>query len=63
VPQAEALDAKLEAQTRAAQQRFAGNADDATSAIDVAPVALALFALAIAGFAIHGLAVRLKEYR
>jgi hypothetical protein len=63
LPQAERLDAGLEAQTRAAQQRFASNADDATSAVRGMPIAIPLLAVGIAALALQGLAARIREYR
>jgi hypothetical protein len=63
LPRAEQLDARLEAQTRAAQQRFAADAHRATDATDGAPELLAVFALLIAALAVRGIAGRLREYR
>jgi hypothetical protein len=63
LPQAARLDTRLEAQTRAAQERFAADASDATGALDGAPEALVGFALLIAALAVRGIAVRLREYR
>ena len=63
LPQAERLDAALEAQTRAAQQRFDADAHDATASLDWTPEVLAGLALLIAALAVRGIAVRLKEYR
>jgi hypothetical protein len=63
LPQAERVDAGLEAQTRAAQRRFASNADDATGSVTGLKVAIPLLAVVIAGLALQGLAARIREYR
>lgn len=63
VPQAERVDRGLEAQTAAAQRRFAANADDATGAVSALWIAVPLLAVAIAVLALQGLAARLREYR
>jgi hypothetical protein len=62
-PQARQLDASLERETRAAQQRFASNADSANSSVRGLQLGIPLLALAIAALAVLGLSHRLKEYR
>jgi hypothetical protein len=63
VPQAERVDRGLEAQTAAAQRRFAANADDATGAVSALWIAVPLLAVAIAVLSLQGLAARIREYR
>jgi hypothetical protein len=63
LPQAERLDAALEAQTAAAQRRFAHHAGDATNAVKGLRWAIPVLAIAIALLALQGLAPRIREYR
>jgi hypothetical protein len=63
LPQAERLDAGLESQTRAAQRRFAAEAEDATEWLDGTPELLAVFAVLVAALAVRGIAIRVREYR
>jgi hypothetical protein len=63
VPQAERLNATLDAQTRAAQERFASHADDATHGVKLLRFAIPLLAVVIAVLALQGLAPRIREYR
>jgi hypothetical protein len=63
LPQARQLDASLERQTRAAQGRFATNADSANGAVRGLQVGIPLLALAAAALAVLGLSYRIREYR
>ena len=63
VPQAERLNATLDAQTRAAQERFASHADDATHGVKLLRFAIPLLAVVIAALVLQGLAPRIREYR
>jgi hypothetical protein len=63
VPEARRLDASLERETRAAQARFATNADRANASVRGLQVGIPLLALAIAALAVLGLSYRIKEYR
>jgi hypothetical protein len=61
--QAKQLDAALVSGTRAAQQRFAASADDATASVRGMGLGIPLLALAIAALAVLGLSYRIREYR
>jgi hypothetical protein len=63
LPEARRLDATLERETRAAQQRFAANADSANDSVRGLRLGIPLLALAIAGLSVLGLSYRIKEYR
>jgi hypothetical protein len=63
LPEARRLDADLENETRAAQQRFATNAEHANSSVGGLRVGIPLLALAVAALAVSGFSSRLKEYR
>ena len=60
---ARSLDAALESETRAAQQRFATNADSASSSVRGLRFGIPLLALAVAALAVLGLSHRVREYR
>src|SRR4051812_13035317 len=60
---ARSLDAALESGTRAAQRRFATNADRASSSVRGLHFGIPLLALAIAALAVLGLSQRVREYR
>ena len=57
------LDAALERETRAAQQRFAAEAEHANGAVRGMQLGVPLLALAIAALAVLGLSYRIREYR
>ncbi|MEA2142099.1 MAG: hypothetical protein QOI64_529 [Solirubrobacteraceae bacterium] len=61
--QARRLDAALESETRAAQQRFSTNAERASSAVRGMSFGIPLLALAIGALAVLGLSHRIREYR
>jgi hypothetical protein len=63
LPEASRLDASFVRGTRAAQARFATNADSASAAVRGLQLGIALLALTIAGLAVLGLSYRIKEYR
>jgi hypothetical protein len=61
--QARRLNAALESGTRAAQERFATNADSASASVRGMWLGIPLLALAIGALAVLGLSYRIREYR
>lgn len=61
--QAKRLDDALDSETRAAQQRFATNADSANGSVRGLQFGIPLLALAIGALSVLGLSYRIREYR
>ena len=61
--QARRLNAALEGETQAAQERFAANAASANASVRGMWFGIPLLALAIGTLAVLGLSYRIKEYR